>query len=85
MTEVQYREPLLIRTEGGPYPGTRTVRLGDEGDEGVAITWPLPELLWAHSGAYRKTLESCLPPQPEGSHVVRGATYAWVEGELIEP
>lgn len=76
------REPFLIRTEGGPYPGTRTVYLGDPDDLGHPITWPLPELLWAGDGAYRKTLESCLPPQPEGSHVVRGATYIWVEGQV---
>jgi|KBSMisStandDraft_5_1062788.scaffolds.fasta_scaffold1148476_2 hypothetical protein len=84
MTETEFREPLLIRTEGGPYPGTRTVYIGAEGDGGELIAWPLPELLWAHTGAYRKILESCLPPQEEGSHVVRGATYTWVEGEVIE-
>lgn len=65
-----YDEPLLIRSFGGPYPGTRLVKISDFG-------WPLPDVLHGDGGRYMKRGESALPPMPEGSHVVRGAEYEW--------
>ena len=54
-------EQFLIRTEGGPYPGTRV-------SDGP---WPLPDELTAPTGRYVKVSESQLK---EGSpHLLRGA------------
>lgn len=64
-------ERFLVRTTGGPNPGTRVT-------EGWA--WPLPELLLAEGGQYIKTGESILPPQDDDSSVVRGAAYEWHPG-----
>lgn len=69
----EWREPFLIRTNGGPASGTRVVRDGELG-----MHWPLPSLLGGDStGQYAKVGESELPPQTEDSHVVRGAEYDW--------
>lgn len=69
-------ERFLIRTIGGPLPATRVI-------EAAEMSWPLPETLDDPEGRghYRKVSESQLPPQPEGSHVMRGAEYEWVPGE----
>jgi hypothetical protein len=64
-------ESFLIRTKGGPRPGTKVA--GD-------WTWPLPELLLAEGGAYIKVRESALPPMPDGGRVLRGAEYEWQPG-----
>lgn len=65
-------ERFLLRTEGGPDPGTRVI------DGRVAgWTWPLPDVLHIAGGQYVKTSESQLPPQPRDGHVLRGATYTW--------
>jgi hypothetical protein len=63
-------ERFLIRTEGGPRPGTKAA-------EGIG--WPLPELLLWEGGVYVKAAESPLPPQDGGSHLLRGAEYRWQE------
>lgn len=65
-------ESFLVRTAGGPRPGTR-----------VAEGWerPLPELLMTEGGQYVKVSESSLEPQAEDSHVMRGAEYRWQPGE----
>jgi len=65
-------ERFLVRTEGGPNPGTRVA-------EGWA--WPLPELLLAAGGAYVKVSESQLPPMGEDSNLLRGAQYRWQAGD----
>jgi hypothetical protein len=65
-------ERLLIRTEGGPRPGTKATE---------DWQWPLPYLLLTEGGQYVKVSESRLPPQPEGSHLLRGARYRWQPGE----
>lgn len=65
-------ERFLIRTEGGPRPGTRIVD-----QETSPWTWPLPDLIPDYHGHYHKTSESQLPPQRRDSHVLRGATYTW--------
>ncbi len=65
-------ERLLVRTQGGPNPGTRVA-------EGWA--WPLPELLLTEGGSYVKVSESRLPPMGEGSQLLRGAEYRWQEGD----
>jgi len=73
MTE-EYDEPLLIRTDGGPYPGTRSVKISEYG-------WPLPDILpcLGYTGYYSKISESQLGPISKGSHVIRGADYRWKE------
>lgn len=63
-------ERFLIRTEGGPRPGTKVA-------EGIG--WPLPELLLWDTGTYVKAAESALPPQAGDSGVLRGAEYRWQE------
>lgn len=71
----EWREPFLIRATGGPAAGDRVIRDGDLG-----LSWPLPEFLPAAAGddgRYRKVGESVLPPQTEGSHLVRGAEYEY--------
>jgi hypothetical protein len=65
-------ERYLVRTSGGPNPGTRVA-------DGWA--WPLPELLLAEAGAYVKTGESQLPPMAEDSGLLRGAEYRWQDGK----
>jgi len=70
-------EKFLIRTTGGPHPGTRVVNA-----EGVRqYEWPLPEMLPAAGGHYRKVQESNLGPQEPGANgrqlVLRGADYEW--------
>ncbi len=67
-------EPLFFRTEGGPHPGTRRTDTGQLG-------WPLPETLPDDGGRYVKVSESALPPQEEGSRLVRSALYRWEPGE----
>jgi hypothetical protein len=63
-------EQFLIRTEGGPYPGTRV-------SDGP---WPLPDELTAPTGRYVKVSESQLK---EGSpHLLRGAQYRWVPDSI---
>lgn len=67
-------ERFLLRTEGGPCDGE--TRVADS--ENVYWQWPLPAVLeYDGTGRYVKVLESDLPPQPEDSHVMRGATYRW--------
>lgn len=63
-------EEFLIRTVGGPYPGTR-IHPGP---------WPLPRELPdpRRRGKYVKKSESQMPPMPEGGHIMRGAEYEWV-------
>lgn len=73
----EWREPYLIRANGGPVPDTYTICDGDLG-----YTWPLPDVLRGPAGAggrYVKVSESQAGPQVEGSHVVRGAEYEWQE------
>ncbi len=65
-------ERFLVRTQGGPRPGTRVTD---------GWTWPLPDLLLAEDGCYVKKQESDLPPQPEGSRLMRGAEYEWQPGD----
>jgi hypothetical protein len=67
-------EEFLIRTNGGPKPGTRVV------PEDV-YPWPLPEVLAipGEPGYYKKKSESQLPPMPADSRVLRGAEYEWIE------
>lgn len=65
-------ERVLLKTVGGPHPGTRIV------DTSV-MPWPLPDELPDpdSGGVYRKTTESQLPEMPSDGHVMRGAEYAW--------
>ena len=65
-------ERFLIRTTGGPNPGTRVI--GN-------WVWPLPFLVLAEGGQYIKTGESSLPPQDGDSHLLRGAEYDWQAGD----
>lgn len=74
--EAEWREPFLVRTNGGPAEGQRVVRDGDVYG-GLLFTWPLPNFLSDRGGRYRKVGESRLAPQTQGSHVVRGAEYEW--------
>jgi hypothetical protein len=66
MTNEDEPETFLIRTSGGPIPGTSEAR---------GTTWPLPDVLPYPGGEYRKTGESLLPP--DLPHVLRGAIYTW--------
>ena len=63
-------EEVAIRTEGGPFPGTRVVASG----------WPPPEFMHVDEfdGFYHKVTESGLPAQDAGSRLMRGAQYEWV-------
>jgi len=79
-------ERFLLRTEGGPYPGTRRVTEGEFMFPFLpdpAVHWPLPDELpvgdraGEPAGSYVKTGESTLDPQPEDSGVLRGAEYEW--------
>lgn len=65
-------EQFLIRTKGGPHPGTRAVDV---------YPWPLPDVLAVpgEPGYYKKSSESQLPPMPADGRVLRGAEYEWVE------
>lgn len=65
-------ERFLIRTLGGPHPGTRVTPDCDR------WSWPLPDDLNDDGGHYRKIRESDLPPMPEDGYVVRGAEYEWM-------
>lgn len=65
-------ERLLVRTQGGPNPGTRVAE---------DWAWPLPELLLTEGGSYVKVSESQLPPMGKDSRVLRGAEYRWQEGD----
>lgn len=64
-------ERFLIRTSGGPNPGTRVID---------GWIWPLPFLVLAEDGQYIKTGESSLPPQDDDSSLLRGAEYHWQAG-----
>jgi hypothetical protein len=68
-------ERYLLRTEGGPFAGETRVA-GDP--DSPSMTWPLPPVLeYDRTGQYVKVRESDLPPMPDGSGVLRGATYEW--------
>jgi hypothetical protein len=69
-SEMAGAEEVAIRTEGGPFPGTRV----------VTSDWPLPEFMHvdAFDGFYHKVAESGLPPQDADSHLMRSAQYEWV-------
>lgn len=70
-------EVFLVRLEGGPLNGeTRIANFACPADEPM-FTWPLPDVLNMDSGRYVKVSESDLPPQTEGSHLMRGAIYEW--------
>lgn len=69
-------EPLLVRTVGGPHPGQKLTDIDQSG-------WPLPGLLPDVGGKYVKVAESNLPPQEEGSHLMRGAMYRWRNDDEI--
>jgi len=60
-------EYFVIRTKGGPFPGSRVV-------DSNLFEWPLPEILDMpeeidFGGYYEKKNESSLPPQKLGSHL----------------
>jgi hypothetical protein len=63
-------EHFMLRTVGGPHPGTR-VATDQE------MPWPLPDELPDEGGRYVKVSESALPPMSTDSHVMRGAEYEW--------
>jgi hypothetical protein len=63
-------ETLLIRTEGGPHPGTRFT-------ESPPFSWPLPATLPDAGGRYVKVTESSLPAMGDGVRLLRGAEYEW--------
>jgi hypothetical protein len=63
----------LIRTEGGPHPGTRVTDT-----ERDLFTWPLPEALADEGGQYIKISESRMPEDAESDNLMRGAVYKWV-------
>jgi hypothetical protein len=66
-------ETFLIRTKGGPHPGTR----------GSPGPWPLPTTLPDDAEAeYVKVQESKLPEAFPG--IVRGALYEWRAARSIE-
>lgn len=68
-------ERYLLRTEGGPFAGE--TRVANDPD-GPSMTWPLPPVLeYDRTGQYVKVMESDLPPMPEESTLLRGATYEW--------
>lgn len=73
-------ERFLIRTVGGPFPGTRVASDNE-------YAWPLPDVLEDPEmrGVYRKGTESKLPPQEPDSHIMRGAEYFWepADGEAV--
>lgn len=71
-------ETFLIRTTGGPHPGTRFT-------DDSQYPWPLPDRLGDDGGFYRKIRESGLPAMPDDSHVIRGAEYEWVEVPGLTP
>jgi hypothetical protein len=71
-------EKFLIRTVGGPHPGTRIAPAD-------VMPWPLPDALPDERGRYVKRSESQLPPQADGSHVMRGAEYEWEADALAPP
>ncbi len=69
-------EQFLIKTTGGPYPGTRLV------PEEI-YPWPLPEILpmdptKEYDGVYCKVSEGSATPYNNHQHVLRGAKYEWV-------
>lgn len=70
-------EIFLIKTEGGPHPGTR---ITDE----TQYPWPLPGILGDTGGAYVKVSESNAAPQEPGSRLVRGALYQWFSEDQIQ-
>lgn len=68
-------ETVLIRTKGGPLDGETRMVSTD------IVPWPFPETLpypFAQ-GSYVKHTESALTVQEEESHLLRGATYLWIE------
>jgi hypothetical protein len=69
-------ETVVLRTIGGPHPGSRYV-------DTATMPWPLPDKLPDENGYYRKTSESQLPPQTRDSHVMRGAEYHWIETDDV--
>lgn len=72
MVDEDGNEQFLLRTVGGPHPGSRVVTNGKDN-----FTWPLPEALLCEGGTYVKTSESQLPAILDSQHVARGAEYKW--------
>ena len=75
-------EHFLVRLKGGPHPATYIPAEGQPvwGHlEDPAVRWPLPDAIPAGGGEYVKVSESKLEPQPDDSHVLRGAEYEWRE------
>lgn len=79
-------ERFLLRTAGGPYPGTRHVSEGEFRFPFLPdpfVRWPLPGELpvgdrpGEPAGAYVKVRESALDPVPGDSGILRGAEYEW--------
>lgn len=59
----------LIRTEGGPRPGTKV----------VTKNWPLPHLLMAEGGSYVKVSE--VRPAPGAMATLSVVEYRWQAGD----
>lgn len=77
MAEIAQGEVFLIRTVGGPHPGSRFVTQENGGE---VYGWPLPEELADEGGVYVKVSESQLGPVEPDAAVMRGAQYEWREG-----
>lgn len=80
-------ETILLRTDGGPFPGVRY------STDDYPFPWPPPERLklppelplpqgWG-LGYYQKVSHSQLP-EPPTSGLVRAARYEWRTGEPPE-
>jgi hypothetical protein len=65
-------ERFLIRTEGGPRPGSIVT---------AACGWPLPALLLAEGGQYVMISEIQPSPEQDQSEALRGAEYRWQPGD----
>lgn len=62
-------EDILIRTEGGPRPGTKV----------VSKNWPAPHLLVAEGGCYVKVSE--VRPAPGAMATLPVTEYRWQDGD----
>jgi len=70
-------EAFLIKTEGGPHPGTMVV-------DSDHFPWPPPGFISDVGGKYIKVSESPDPPSELGRmRTARVATYQWRTNEQM--
>jgi hypothetical protein len=70
-------EKILVKTVGGP--ADNDTRVIDRGEVGWAWPPPLNFRIPGYNGVYVRETFSSLPELDEGSHIMRGAQYQWVE------